>query len=303
MTVGLASGSAGSLTGTLSMAATDGVAKFTDLVNTKSGPITLDATSGSLASGSTTSGTVAPATAYQLVVETQPSSTATAGVAFSTQPVIYVEDQFGNLETGDNSTVVTVSLGSGNGALLGTTSVTVRGGVAAFSNLGHNSAETISLNFSGGGLTSATSAAINVTPSPSSTPPTITGEKVVLTYLKHNKKGKPIGKPVVSIVFDYSIPMDPGTADDPANYQLDSVTTKKAKKVLHGVGILSATPNGSNTTVRLATSATQKTFAKGGQITVIYTPPNGISSAAGVPLAAGDSTFIISPKATSIAPS
>ena len=41
------------------------------------------------------------------MIQTQPSPTATAGQPFATQPVIYEEDQYGNLETGDNSTVVT----------------------------------------------------------------------------------------------------------------------------------------------------------------------------------------------------
>ena len=63
---------------------------------------------------------VIAAAAYQLVIHTQPSSTATAGQAFATQPVIYEEDRFGNLETADNSTVVTAALESGTGPLQGT---------------------------------------------------------------------------------------------------------------------------------------------------------------------------------------
>ena len=35
---------------------------------------------------------------------------ATVGQAFAIQPVVYVEDQFGNLETGDNSMVVTAAM-------------------------------------------------------------------------------------------------------------------------------------------------------------------------------------------------
>ena len=50
---------------------------------------------------------VSPAAANQLVIQRSHRPTATAGVAFSTQPVIYVEDQYGNLETGDNTTQVT----------------------------------------------------------------------------------------------------------------------------------------------------------------------------------------------------
>ncbi len=54
------------------------------------------------------------------MIHTEPSSTATAGHAFAIQPVIYLEDSNGNLETSDNSTVVTVSLASGSGPLGGT---------------------------------------------------------------------------------------------------------------------------------------------------------------------------------------
>ena len=69
-----------------------------------------------------------PGRHHQLAIQTQPSATATAGVTFSTQPVIYVEDQYGNLETGDNTTQVTAALDSGTGPLMGTTTVTVSGG-------------------------------------------------------------------------------------------------------------------------------------------------------------------------------
>ena len=91
--------------------------------------------------------TVTPAAVDQLVIHTEPSTTATAGQAFAVQPVIYVEDQNGNLQTSDNTTVVTVSLASGNGTLVGTKSVTVSGGVATFTDLEENTAGIISLSF------------------------------------------------------------------------------------------------------------------------------------------------------------
>ena len=61
------------------MMATGGVADFTDLVDTVSGPISLDVTSGSLTDATTDPVTVSPAAAAQLVIQTQPSSAATAG--------------------------------------------------------------------------------------------------------------------------------------------------------------------------------------------------------------------------------
>ena len=69
-------------------------------------------------------------------------------MAFSTQPVVYVEDQYGNVETGDNTTQVTAaSLPIGSGPLQGTTTVTVAAGIATFTNLADDKAETITLHF------------------------------------------------------------------------------------------------------------------------------------------------------------
>ena len=113
VTVALASGSSGSLSGTTTMTASGGVAAFADLVDSASGPISSSATSGTLTGTSTGTVPVSPAPAAKLVIQVQPSQSATAGSAFATQPVIYEEDQFGNLLTGDNSTSVTVYLGSG----------------------------------------------------------------------------------------------------------------------------------------------------------------------------------------------
>ena len=128
------------------MTASGGIATFTDLSDRRARDhhACISPARRSLTSATSNSIVViAPAT--QLAIHTQPSSTATAGVAFSTQPVVYVEDQYGNLETGDNTTQVTASLASGTGPLLGTVTVTVSGGIATFTDLSDNTAETISL--------------------------------------------------------------------------------------------------------------------------------------------------------------
>ena len=57
--------------------------------------------------------------------------------------------------TSDNTTVVTAILASGTGPLKGTTTATLSGGMATFTNLADNTAETITLQFTGGGLSSA----------------------------------------------------------------------------------------------------------------------------------------------------
>ena len=107
--------------------------------------------------------------AKQLALQAALPSTATASMVFSPQPVILVQDQFGNTRNAangaaDNSTVVTATRGLGTGTLQGTTNVTSVNGVASFSNLSYPQAETITIVFSSGSLTSVTSGSIVVSP-------------------------------------------------------------------------------------------------------------------------------------------
>jgi hypothetical protein len=107
---------------------------------------------------------VAPAAAHQLVIGTQPSSTATVGRPFATQPAVAEEDAYGNVEAGDSTTQVTAMLASGAGPLRGLTSVTLTNGVARFNGLFDNKAETITLDFGGGPLLSLATGPIVVSP-------------------------------------------------------------------------------------------------------------------------------------------
>ncbi len=161
VTTALASGG-GPLQGTTTATVAKGVATFSGLADDKAGTITLAFSASGLSKA--TSGNIAinPAAASQLVVAQQPSLTATTGQAFASQPVVDVEDPYGNVETHDNTTVVTAALNSGAGPLQGTTSITVAGGIATFTNLADDKAETISLKFGGGGLTGAGSDTITI---------------------------------------------------------------------------------------------------------------------------------------------
>ena len=105
-----------------------------------------------------------------LAVATQPSATATAGSTFAQQPAVAVRDQFGNTlnaanGNADNTTVVTAARNAGTGTLQGTLTATSSNGTATFLNLSHNVATSISIDFTGTGLTSATSNTIVVSPS------------------------------------------------------------------------------------------------------------------------------------------
>src|SRR6185436_12321413 len=91
--------------------------------------ITIDFNSSGLI-GATSSGiVVGPAAANRLTLAGQPSSTAIAGMPFDQQPVLRVEDQFGNLRSSDNATLVSASRSAGTGVLQGTTTLTANGGV------------------------------------------------------------------------------------------------------------------------------------------------------------------------------
>src|SRR5207245_1690786 len=157
----------GSLSGTTTRSTdTNGLATFNDLNVNLVGTKKLTASSGALSTGEISAFTISPAAAARLTVLTQPSATATAGTVFSQQAVIRIEDQFGNLQSSDNSTVVSASRSSGtaSGVLQGSTKLVASGGVVAFTNLSYYVAETMTIGFSASGLTTATSSNVVVSP-------------------------------------------------------------------------------------------------------------------------------------------
>jgi hypothetical protein len=164
----LASGT-GPLQGTTTVTAVGGMAVFSNLADNQIETISLAFNTNSalrpVTSGNIVVGQGPP---VGLVIHTQPAPTATAGKAFDTQPVVYVVDQFGRLETGDSTTEVTAALRTGSGPLLGTTTVTVSGGIATFKNLADDKAEIITLMFAGVPLHSVVSNSIKVSPAPAS---------------------------------------------------------------------------------------------------------------------------------------
>ncbi len=149
----------------------------------------------------------------------------------------------------------------------------------------------------------ATTMVISSPPPPA--PPTIIGEQAVFTR-KLNKKHKPVGKQVLTgFSIDFSAAMNPATAGNAANYQVDWVSIKRVKRkkvqVLHPVPIR-VVYDAVDHSVSLLLSRTQA-FAQGGQITVIATPPDGVSGASGVLLDGNDEgqpgddgTFTILPR-------
>ena len=108
--------------------ASGGVASFTNLSYAVAETMNISFTSGSLGSATSSNVVVSPAAASKLTIQTQPSSTATAGIAFVQQPVVRIEDQYGNLRSSDNSTVVTAARAAGSGTLQGTLTATASNG-------------------------------------------------------------------------------------------------------------------------------------------------------------------------------
>jgi hypothetical protein len=159
VTLSLASGS-GTLGGTLTEQAVDGVATFSDITLSAAGDYTLEATDGSLQSATSSEFAVAtPNLAF-----TQQPLNSVAGVAFTPAISVSVENSGGDVLSSDD-TAVTLSIISGpSGATLsGTTSVTAVSGVATFSDLILNTPGTYELKASGTGVNSADSDVFTIT--------------------------------------------------------------------------------------------------------------------------------------------
>ncbi|MFN7622526.1 MAG: Ig-like domain-containing protein, partial [Acidobacteriota bacterium] len=135
VTVSIQSGTGGTLGGTTTVNAFNGVATFngltlTGLVGTN---YVLRFTDGSLTVDSGNITPSGPGAATRLELTTAPVAV-TSGAAFSTQPVVTIRDAAGNPVTG--TAAVTVAIQSGTGGVLGgTTTVNAVNGVATFTNL------------------------------------------------------------------------------------------------------------------------------------------------------------------------
>jgi len=108
--------------------------------------------------------TFRPGPASQLVWRSVPSGSGTAGEPFLMQPSFYLMDQHGNVLAEDNSSVVTLTA-SGGTPLTGNT-VTVRAGVAEFTDLKTTKAGSFTVTASYGGISSSASNTITISPGP-----------------------------------------------------------------------------------------------------------------------------------------
>ena len=133
-------------------------------------------------------------------------------------------------------------------------------------------------------------------PPPPPPPPTIVNDGVVTA--RHEKNGKPVGKPVFKGFFvQFSEPMNPTTTGIGSSYHVYSKRVKKVKKstrtILKPVAF-SVSYNQATEEAMIDLSST-KPFAKGGEIVI-----SGATSQAGAILSSSDSTLTISPDAKRI---
>ncbi len=162
---------------------------------------------------------------------------------------------------------------------------------------------TISAAFDG--ITSSTGLTVNpaapTTPSPVPTDTAISGAQPLVVRAL-NKKGKPVGKPVLSgFALDSGIALSAAAALNTGEFQVDTITTKRVKKkvvtTLHPIKNFTVSYVAASDAIEIKLGGKQ-TFPTGGQITVV----SGLTTAAGGTLS-GPAVFTISKGGKSIKPS
>jgi hypothetical protein len=160
----------GTLTGSMSATAVNGIATFSGLsINKVGSGYTLTATSGTLSSAPSAGFNVTAGAAFRLVFTDEPINTAANASLGSV--AVSVEDVAGNLVTTSSATIsLTFGTNPSSGTLAGTTVMNASSGVATFSTLSINNGGTgYTLKATSGSLNSATSSPFNITfPTPTS---------------------------------------------------------------------------------------------------------------------------------------
>lgn len=157
----------GTLSGTTSQPAINGIATFGDLSINKSGDYAFQASSPNLSTPRLSSAfAIAPGPATQLVFTAVPS-TASAGQPASVE--VAIEDAFGNIVTGATNPIsLTLATNPGGASLAGTTTAMPSAGIAVFSVSLNKLGQGYSFAASSPGLTSASSASFTVNLGPAS---------------------------------------------------------------------------------------------------------------------------------------
>lgn len=119
-------------------------------------------------SNTSVSQTIGVGAASKLAITTQPAAPAVNGTVLATQPVVVVQDQYGNTVTGSTATVTAAAnTGAGTWTLTGTKVKNAVSGVVTYTDLVANSTTTVtgvSIDFSSPGLTGVSSTTFNIPP-------------------------------------------------------------------------------------------------------------------------------------------
>jgi len=195
VTLTIANGPAGATVGgTLTVTAQHGVATFDDLSFTSVGTYTLMASANQYVSDFSQNFTISPAAAATLVFVAAP---ATGQSGWPVTFAVNILDAFGNVVTGDTSSVtLSVASGASNG-LHGTTTVTAVNGKATFPNVWLDSG-TYTVQVADGTLAPAISGTISVPYLPqismtSSANPSVADQSITLTATITSTGGIPAG--------------------------------------------------------------------------------------------------------------
>ena len=160
------SGPGGVLIGTTSATTSSGIASFGGIgIRGVVGSYTLNFAASGLTGTSSSAISVTPGPVTALSMATQPSSSATSGSPFATSPSVQLRDESGNAVAQAGFPVSAAVVGA---AFVGTsTANTNASGVASFPGLGLTGPSgSYTIVFSGTGVTSATSSAINLSQPP-----------------------------------------------------------------------------------------------------------------------------------------
>ncbi len=157
----------GVLSGTTTVAATAGVAAFTDLsINAAGSGYTLTASATGPASATSATFDVSAAPASNLSYTVQPVTT-TAGVSIAPAVKVTAKDGVGNVQagfTGNVTLTITAGTGTGGAVLSGTSTMAAVAGVATFSDLSIDKGGVgYTLSATATGLAGATSTAFDIT--------------------------------------------------------------------------------------------------------------------------------------------
>ncbi len=284
----------GTLSGGGPLAASGGVAAFSTVSYNQVGTIRLqasDSTNSAVATACSGTVTVSAGLAGSLTVQTEPADS-TAGAPLSTQPVVALRDNSGNIITSDSTSTVTAVVQNGPGGFhsSSSTSVAFSSGVASFSNLRLDTAGAYTLTFfTSAGAFTVTSASFAVSPGAVSklalagSASQVAGDTQNLTITAQDSAGNTVPGYTgsQSLTFSGAAAAPDGTLPSVSNSSGAAVNfgTPTAISFSNGVATVSGSSNGALRLVKVETAAVAITdtvngigTASGGGLAVVVTP-------------------------------